>query len=161
MKFKSIVLFSLVLFICVQTMAQKKKWTSLFDGKTTKGWHTYGETTAGQAWKVEDGVLFLDATTKEGRGDIATDESFDDFDRAKAKSILGSIFTGAVAGIKDYTNKVKMKPVAERTPEEQRLLDAEKTANKYAVDAGKQSFLQEYGFFVILILVVVLWLKYK
>lgn len=89
------------------------------------------------------------------------DESFDDFDRAKAKSILGSVFTGAVAGIKDYTNKVKMKPVAERTPEEQRLLDAEKTANQYAVNAGKQSFLQEYGFFVILILVVVLWLKYK
>ena len=60
MKFKSIVLSSLVLFICVQTMAQKKKWTSLFDGKTTTGWHTYGETTAGQAWKAEDGVLFLD-----------------------------------------------------------------------------------------------------
>ena len=40
MKFKSIVLSSLVLFICVQTMAQKKKWTNLFDGKTTKGWHT-------------------------------------------------------------------------------------------------------------------------
>jgi hypothetical protein len=79
MKFKSIVLSILVLFICVQTMAQKKKWTPLFDGKTTKGWHTYGEAAAGQAWKVEDGVLFLDASAKEGRGDIATDESFDDF----------------------------------------------------------------------------------
>jgi len=79
MKFKSIVLSTLVLFICVQTMAQKKKWTPLFDGKTTKGWHTYGEAAAGQAWKAEDGVLFLDASTKEGRGDIATDESFDDF----------------------------------------------------------------------------------
>ena len=79
MKLKSIVLSLLVLFICVQTMAQKKKCVSLFDGKTTKGWHTYGEATAGQAWKVEDGVLFLDATAKEGRGDISSDESFDDF----------------------------------------------------------------------------------
>jgi len=79
MKLKSIVFSLLVLFICTQTIAQKKKWTSLFDGKTTKGWHTYGEKAAGQAWKAEDGVLFLDASTKEGRGDITTDESFDDF----------------------------------------------------------------------------------
>ena len=79
MKLKSIVLSLLVLFICTQTIAQKKKWTSLFDGNTTKGWHTYGEAAAGQAWKAEDGVLFLDASTKVGRGDITTDESFDDF----------------------------------------------------------------------------------
>ena len=94
MKLKSILLSLLVIFICVQTMAQKKKWISLFDGKTTKGWHTYGETTVGQAWKVEDGVLFLDATSKEGRGDISTDESFDDFantgsDETFNKKVLG------------------------------------------------------------------------
>lgn len=61
-----------------------EEWISLFDGKTTKGWHTYGKTTIGKAWKVEDGVLRLDAAAKkdwqtaEG-GDIITDESFENF----------------------------------------------------------------------------------
>lgn len=59
-------------------------WISLFDGKTTNGWHTYGKTTIGKAWKAENGVLHLDAASKkdwqtaEG-GDIVTDEAFDNF----------------------------------------------------------------------------------
>ena len=60
-------------------------WISLFDGKTTKGWHTYGKTTIGKAWKAVDGALHLDASSKkdwqtsEG-GDILTDEEFENFD---------------------------------------------------------------------------------
>ena len=60
-------------------------WISLFDGKTTKGWHTYGKTTIGKAWKADDGVLHLDASSKkdwqtaEG-GDILTDDEFENFD---------------------------------------------------------------------------------
>jgi len=65
-------------FVCLQASAQKQ-WISLFDGKTTTGWHTYGKTTTGAGWKVEDGALTLDASVKEGRGDIVTDESFEDF----------------------------------------------------------------------------------
>jgi uncharacterized protein YaiE (UPF0345 family) len=59
-------------------------WQPLFDGKTTKGWHTYGKETIGKAWKVADGALYLDASAKndwqtaEG-GDIVTEESFGDF----------------------------------------------------------------------------------
>ncbi len=57
-----------------------KGWISLFDGKTTKGWHTYGKTAAGDAWKVADGALFLDASQKgEGRGDLVSDEAFENF----------------------------------------------------------------------------------
>ncbi|HYK56929.1 MAG TPA: DUF1080 domain-containing protein [Flavisolibacter sp.] len=61
-----------------------KEWISLFDGKTTTGWHTYGKTTIGKAWKVEDNALRLDAASKkewqtaEG-GDIISDEEFDNF----------------------------------------------------------------------------------
>lgn len=39
-------------------------WVSLFDGKTTKGWHKYGGFPVGSAWKVEDGALHLDANQK-------------------------------------------------------------------------------------------------
>ncbi|HEU4472141.1 MAG TPA: DUF1080 domain-containing protein [Flavisolibacter sp.] len=62
----------------------KGGWAALFDGKTTRGWHTYGKPAAGKAWKVEDGTLRLDARSKkdwqtaEG-GDIVTDEEFENF----------------------------------------------------------------------------------
>jgi hypothetical protein len=60
-------------------------FVSLFDGKTTNGWHTYGKNTIGKAWKAEDGVLHLDAASKkewqtaEG-GDIISNEEFENFD---------------------------------------------------------------------------------
>ncbi len=57
-------------------------WVSLFDGKTTSGWHTYGKSGMGKAWKVADGVLFLDTTKQEGKldgGDIVTDKEYENF----------------------------------------------------------------------------------
>ena len=63
-----------------QTTAQHEEWKPLFDGQTTRGWHTYGKSAAGQAWKVADGVLYLDPSAGEGsRGDIVTDEEYEDF----------------------------------------------------------------------------------
>lgn len=56
------------------------EWIPLFDGKTKNGWHTYGENTAGDAWQVQDGTLYLNASAgDEGRGDLVTDEEFSDF----------------------------------------------------------------------------------
>jgi hypothetical protein len=65
--------------------SRSNAFTPLFDGKTTKGWHTYGKDTAGSAWKAEDGVLHLDASqkgdwqTKNG-GDIVSNEEYENFD---------------------------------------------------------------------------------
>jgi hypothetical protein len=64
--------------------AKPKGWISLFDGKTTKGWHTFGKTTVGEYWKVQDGALFLDAAAKKelkakGDGDILSDAIYGDF----------------------------------------------------------------------------------
>jgi hypothetical protein len=59
-------------------------WVSLFDGKTTAGWHSYGKATTGEAWKVADGAIYLDTTKKAGwqttGGDIVTAEEYDNFD---------------------------------------------------------------------------------
>ena len=66
------------------TATDGQDWVSLFDGKTTNGWHTYGKTTIGKAWKVADGTLHLDAASKkewqtaEG-GDIISDQEFENF----------------------------------------------------------------------------------
>ena len=66
-----------------QLQAQDK-WISLFDGKTKNGWHTYGQTTVGDAWKVLDGTLMFDPSNKVngqivGGGNIVTNESFTNF----------------------------------------------------------------------------------
>ena len=68
-------------------LTQKEKnngWQLLFDGSTTNGWHSYGKTYAGKAWKVEDGVLHLDAASKKTMNyegiDLVTDQEFGDFD---------------------------------------------------------------------------------
>jgi hypothetical protein len=76
-------LLALTLIICAalgfnQVNAQEK-WISLFDGKTKNGWHTFGKTTAGESWKVEDGALMFDPSVKVGGGDIVTNESFTNF----------------------------------------------------------------------------------
>jgi hypothetical protein len=62
----------------------KEGWVSLFDGETTKGWHKYGGAPVGAAWKVENGMLRLDANQKENwqikdGGDIITDEEYENF----------------------------------------------------------------------------------
>ncbi len=59
-------------------------WIPLFDGKTTNGWHSYGQATAGRAWKVEEGALHLDASNKKDwhtsdGGDLVTDQAYEDF----------------------------------------------------------------------------------
>lgn len=66
------------------TAAEEEEWISLFDGKSTTGWHTYGKETIGSAWKAEDGVLYLDASNKKdwqtaAGGDIVTEQEFEDF----------------------------------------------------------------------------------
>lgn len=57
----------------------KEGWVSLFDGKTTKGWHSYGKTTADPQWDVKDGALHLDKS-KGGKGDLLTDKEYSNFD---------------------------------------------------------------------------------
>ena len=60
-------------------------WQLLFDGKSTKGWHTYGGEPVGFAWKVKEDLLYLDTSIKEnwqikGGGDIVTDEEYENFE---------------------------------------------------------------------------------
>ena len=62
-------------------------WQLLFDGESTEGWHNYGKETVGEAWKVEDGVLYLDVSNKGehgvvGGGDLVTDAAYDNYELA-------------------------------------------------------------------------------
>jgi hypothetical protein len=64
------------------TKTEKKEgWKLLFDGKTTKGWHTYLRDTVGSKWQVKDGVLIFDPTQPQsGGGDIVTNDVYENYE---------------------------------------------------------------------------------
>lgn len=85
-------------------------WKSLFDGKSTKGWHKYGGSPVGTAWKVKDGYLYLDTTIKENwqikdGGDIISDEAYENFHF----SLEWNIANGGNSGIIFYINEDQSK----------------------------------------------------
>lgn len=111
----------------VNSQAQSKDdkaFVPLFDGKTTKGWHTYNKTGIGSAWKVEDGVLHFDPSQKEngrtvGGGDIVTDESFENFHL----KLEWKIAPGGNSGIMFYVKEDPAYRYAFETGPEMQVLD--------------------------------------
>ena len=67
------------------TETQKKDgWQLMFDGTSTKGWHSFNNKTNASAWKAADGTLFMepfnaDSTRNRNAGDIISDEEFENF----------------------------------------------------------------------------------
>ncbi len=87
-------------------------FVSLFDGKTTTGWHSYGKTAAGELWKVNDGVLYLDTTKKQGYqtiggGDLLTDSEYENFDLKLEWKIAPNGNSGLIFLINEDTAKYK------------------------------------------------------
>jgi hypothetical protein len=70
-------------FAQLNTLTKKEKkdgFQLLFDGKSLDGWHTYNKPGfTGNCWSVVDGVISFDVTKKE-RGDLITNEAFENYD---------------------------------------------------------------------------------
>ena len=61
------------------------EWTDLLASGNLEQWHSYHEDEAGSAWKMEDGVVYLDTSNKGehgvvGGGDLTTDESYANYE---------------------------------------------------------------------------------
>lgn len=83
-------------------------FVNLFDGKTTNGWHSYGKTTAGDAWKVVDGALYFDAAAKKNNatgGDLVTNEEFENYHLKLEWKISPKGNSGIIFNIKDDPSK--------------------------------------------------------
>jgi hypothetical protein len=100
---------SLLLLAMMQTTNAQipKGFKPLFDGKTTSGWHTYGKTTAGSAWKAEDGVLHFDpAAAKDGQGgDIVTDKEYTNFHLKLEWKVAPKANSGIIFYVKEDLKK--------------------------------------------------------
>ena len=88
------------------------EWKDLFDGKTTNGWHSYGQEKAGEAWKVAEGALVLDTTQKEewqikGGGDLVSNEEFENYDLKLEWKIAPAGNSGIIFNLKEDTSKYK------------------------------------------------------
>ena len=71
---------------------KKAKWTALFDGKTTTGWHRYLKTDT-NGWRADNGAL----TTDGKQGDLVSDKDYENFDlefefKVQAKGNSGVIY---------------------------------------------------------------------
>lgn len=75
------VIIAVVILFAAQTIQAQKGFKALFDGKTTKGWHSYGKNSAGAGWKAENGVLHFDPdAAKDGQGgDLVTNVEYANF----------------------------------------------------------------------------------
>ena len=82
---------------------QRDGWQLLFDGSSTKGWHTYGASSVGYAWTVADGSLHFDGSLKKDTlgQDIVTDEEFENFHL----KLEWKVDTSGNSGIMFYVNE--------------------------------------------------------
>ncbi|MEN9952807.1 MAG: hypothetical protein RLZZ520_1075 [Bacteroidota bacterium] len=82
----------------------KKGWKSLFDGKTTKGWHIYRGEATGESWQVENGLLTFTPVNKPGvktGGDLTTDEEYENYHLSVEWKISEGGNSGIIFGVKE------------------------------------------------------------
>lgn len=82
---------------------QKDGWQLLFDGTSITGWHNYGGGPIGNAWKVSDGTLQFDGSSKKDTiaQDLVTDEEYENFDL----KLEWKVDTGGNSGILFYVHE--------------------------------------------------------
>ncbi len=87
-------------------------WQLLFDGKSTAGWHKYGNLPIGPAWKVANGNLYLDTTDKKdwqvnNGGDIVSADTFSNFHLKLDWKIAPNGNSGVMFYVQEDTVKYK------------------------------------------------------
>jgi len=112
---------------------QKDGWQLLFDGRSTKGWHTFNTTTLGSAWSADSGTLHLIGSktnangwqTKNG-GDIIYEKVYKNFDL----KIDWKVPDGGNSGVMFYSQEGPQYGFPWETGIESQVLD-----NQHAGDA--------------------------
>ena len=95
----------------INTKPTQNDWISLFDGVSTKGWHTYGQKNAGNAWQAVNGQLNFDPAKKQADknngGDLVTDKSFGNFHLKLEWKISKNGNSGIMFFVQDEPQKYK------------------------------------------------------
>ena len=132
MRFKILSIVSLIALISCNSANKMTKndqgWVSLFDGKTTNGWHTYGKSEVGKAWEVSDGTLHLNVEGKDKseRGDLATDKAYENYHLKLEWKISEGGNSGIIFNVEEDIAKY---PNSYMTGPEMQVLDNDKHAD--------------------------------
>ena len=110
------------------TVSNDSGWTSLFDGTTLNGWHTFGETIVSSKWIADSGTIHFNPSAKGDDGDLVSNDSFENFDL----KLDWKIATGGNSGILFYVqdDKPKYEDTYKTGPEMQVLDDERNEDNK-------------------------------
>jgi len=105
-----------------------EEWTILFNGENLDGWRSYGKSTPGSAWIVEDGAIVLDAdelTADTTGGDLITNAQYENFEL----ELEWKISAGGNSGIFFGVQEIEGQRVAYETGIEMQILDNDKHAD--------------------------------
>lgn len=85
---------------------------SLFDSRTLKGWHTYGQSSPSGAWDVDSSAIHLSSSKKKGYqtaggGDLISDDTYDNFDLKLEWKVAKDGNSGIIFYVQEDTNKYK------------------------------------------------------
>ncbi len=136
--------------------AQKKGWVSLFDGKSLKGWHVYGNKPVSATWFAADGMICLDPAKRtpgmKGSNDLVTDGEFENFHFKYDWKISKNGNSGLIFWVQEDT--VKYKQTYHTGPEMQVLdndghpdgkINKHRAGNLYDLIAGKEGVVKPVG----------------
>lgn len=101
--------FIIIIAITLSTAcsAQKKGFVNLVNKNSTDGWHTYGKTTVGKAWTVENQTLHFDPSIKEQaeKGDLVTNADYENFHLKYEWKIAKNGNSGVMFNVNDDAKK--------------------------------------------------------
>ena len=117
----------------------QEEWLSLFDGKTSEGWHAYGkEGFPEKGWIIQDGILQVQGSGKGeagGGGDIITNKKYKNFEL----SLEWKVSEGGNSGIFYLVQEKGNQPIWKSAPEMQ-ILDNEKHPDgKLGTDGNRRA----------------------
>ncbi len=99
---------------------------SLFDGKTTTGWHAYLKTGPG-AWSVVDGALQLNPKA-EGQGDLLSDNEYENYELSLEWKIAEGGNSGVILSVHEapelketYLTGIEMQVLDDKGAEDNKL----------------------------------------
>ncbi|MES2331542.1 MAG: DUF1080 domain-containing protein [Bacteroidota bacterium] len=133
------------------TPKQDRGFTSLFDGKTLKGWHVYGHKPLNDSWTVQDGTIFFDKS-KQAIGDLLTDKQYENFHLKYDWKISPNGNSGVIFWVQEDT--VKYKQTYHTGPEMQVLdndghkdgkIPKHRAGNLYDLIQGKEGAVKPVG----------------
>lgn len=129
----------------INKQEQKADWTSLFDGKSFKGWHGFNKVGPIQNWTIEDGAMVcLGAAADAHGGDIVSDQAYENFELKWEWKISKGGNSGLMYHVvedKKYTAPYQTGPEYQMIDDvgfPQKLEDWQKTGADYAMNIANE-----------------------